>query len=730
MKAKELARVMELPGGRYRELRRVLEKLEAEGEVYRTRTTRYALPHRINLMVGRLSIIRSGDGFVTPSTEADARGDVFVPAAALESAMDGDQVVVRVEGHRRGPRPVGQVIRVLERAHPTLVGVFQEGRRFGYVVPRDRKAPRDVLIPDGDEGDARAGDVVVVRITQYGDGKLNPVGEVERVLGPADDPGVDVLSILFGHGLPLEFPPEVEAAAVEAAERAASPGERVDRTDLHVFTIDPADAKDHDDALSVESAGKGEWEVGIHIADVSHFVQAGSPLDVEALNRGTSVYLVDRVVPMLPHLLSSDLCSLRPREDRLAVSLFVRLNGEGDTLGHRFERTVIRSRNRLAYEEVQAVLDGGGGVDEPTDAALRILRELARKLRSRRERRGSLDFDLPEARVVLDEEGIPVSIERRPRLESHRLIEDFMLLANEVVARRAAREEVPLLYRIHEAPTERKLEQLREFLLPLGVNLPDGTPGPSDLQKVLNQVQGRPEEGLVSNVVLRSMARARYSPENRGHFGLAARFYSHFTSPIRRYPDLMVHRAVVLSFIQRQRVPGRWGEEDLASIAAQSSEREALAQAAERDSIELKKVEFMERHLGEEFEGTVAGVTVFGFFVLLDSYFVEGLVHVSTLGDDFYRFREGEYALVGERRGRRFRLGDRVKVQVARVDREERRIDLHLVEVGREVWRGGTGTEAPKSKGGKARKGKKGSGGRRGGGGSVGGRGKGGGGRR
>ncbi|MEX0979474.1 MAG: ribonuclease R, partial [Gemmatimonadota bacterium] len=597
--------------------------------------------------------------------------------------------------------PVGQVIKVLERAHPTIVGSYRSSQKLGYVVPQDPRMNRDIFIAPGDTMDAKDDDVVVVRITAYGDRKANPVGEIEKVLGPLTDPGVDVLAILYGHGLPLEFPPEVERAAQDVVRRhreSEDTAGRIDRTALHVFTIDPADAKDHDDALSVtevssgaggagdggkkSSAGPGgpTWEVGIHIADVAHFVQPGSIIDVEALQRGTSVYLVDQVVPMLPHALSSDMCSLRPDEDRFAISLFVVLDREGRVRKHRFERTIIRSRQRLSYEDVEEVLAGLRSVDAPTDSAIMTLRALARTLREKRSERGSLDFDLPEARVVLGQKGEPVDIQKVVSLESHRLIENFMLLANELVAKETSEKKLPILFRVHEPPSEDRMESLRAFLKSVGHTLPKGKIRPKDLQNVLERVAGRPEESLVSTVILRSMSRARYSVERLGHFGLASSWYAHFTSPIRRYPDLVVHRIVTRALIEKKSLPGDWTVEEMASVAEHTSAREQVAQKAERDSIELKKIEFMKRHLGDEFSGTIAGVTAFGFFVLLDDFFVEGLVHVSSLGDDYYQFVEDEYSMVGERTGRRFRLADRVRVQVARVDKEERKIDFLFVE--------------------------------------------------
>lgn len=677
MKPKQLARALDVAPADYKAFRQRLGELEGRGIVYRVKGGRYASPDRISLLRGRVSTIRSGDAFIRPD-EADEQ-DVFVREGDLNSAMDGDRVVVRIEGRPKGRNPVGRVIKVLERAHPTVVGTFHRSRKMGYVVPLDPKMGPDVIIPWGDEGEAREKDVVVVRIVAYGARRHGPTGEVERVLGPMEDPGVDVLSVLFGHGLSLEFDRAVETAAAAYAERPVEPGEgREDCRDLLVFTIDPADAKDHDDALSIREAGEGRYEVGIHIADVSYYVPKGGPVDLEALDRGTSVYLVDRTVPMLPHSLSSGACSLRPDEDRYAVSVFVTLDLEGRVHSRRFARTVIRSRHKLAYETVNEVLEGPGSVSAEADRAIRDLDRVARGLRAKREARGSIDFDMPEARVVLDDAGAPVDIQRVERLDSHRLVEDYMLLANELVARIGEEKKMPVLYRVHEPPTVEKTETLREFLATLGHTLPRRSLRPRDLQAVLARVAGRPEEALVSTVILRSMQRARYAPQNLGHFGLALEHYAHFTSPIRRYPDLVTHRALVRVLLEKEVPPAEWTDE-LAEVADRSSWREQAATQAERDSVELKKIEFMERHLGEEFDGTVAGVTSFGFFVLLDRFFVEGLVHVNALDDDYYEFREGEYALVGSRKGRRFRLGDRVRVQVARVDKEERHVDFLLI---------------------------------------------------
>ncbi len=676
LKPKAIAKRLNVATGDYRDLKRRLSELTKEGRLYRVKGGRYAVPENISLVTGRAKLIRSGDAFVR--SEEDG-GEVFVPERDLQSALDGDRVVVRVESHPKGKKPVGRVIRILERENESIVAVFHEGRKTSFAVPRDPRMNTDVVIPFGDEGEATEGDVVVVRISGYGPRGRGPIGEITEVLGRLGDPHVDILSVLHGHGLSEDFPEPVEKAAREivASDRPAPGNGREDLRSLRTMTIDPADAKDHDDALSIEPLDGGHVRVGIHIADVSHYVRPGSPIDVEALDRATSTYLVDRVVPMLPHVLSSDLCSLRPDEDRYAVSLLVELDAEGRAVGHRFTRSLIRSRKRLAYETVQEVLDVKTAVDPETDADIRRLHDTALKLRRWKDKRGALDFDLPESRVRLDDQGKPIAIDRVDRLDAHRLVEDFMLLANEVVAREGSKRKLPVLYRIHESPADDRIEELRDFIGRFGYTLPKRSVEPRDLLKVLERADGRPEEKLISTVVLRSMQRARYSPENEGHFGLALEHYAHFTSPIRRYPDLVTHRAIVRALIEKEKPPQSWYAQ-LEETAEHCSYREEKATAAERDSIELKKIEYMERHLGEEFDGTISGVKAFGAFVMLDDVFVDGLIHVNSLDDDYYEFHEAEYVLVGARKGRRLRLGDRVRIQLVRVDREERHLDFKL----------------------------------------------------
>lgn len=679
LKAKELARELDVSGDDYRAFRDTLHGLEEKGLVYRQRKGRYAVPEKINLVIGRLQITRGGDGFVLVERE-DAE-DVFIPERHLGSAVEGDVVVARVESRPAHRNPQGRILRVHERAWRQVVGMYRTKRNYGFVTAQEPDLRKDVFIPPDQQAEARDGQVVLVEIEDWGDEEPSPVGRVVEVLGAPDEPGVDILAIIHGHQLPLDFPAGVAREAAEVAERGFAPGDLQGREDLRdrlVFTIDPPDARDHDDALSVRVLDDELLEVGVHIADVSHYVRPRTLLDGEAMERATSVYLVDRVVPMLPHELSSDLCSLVPDADRLALSLLFTLRPPAQVRSARLVRSVIRSRHRLSYQDAQAVMEGEGDAPAELLDALQRLRVVSHALREDRTRRGSIDFDLPESRVVLNAAGEPTDIERVLRLDAHRLIEDFMILANETVAELAQGEKLPILYRVHESPDEEKVNRLRELAATFGYHLPSRSVEPRDLARLVDAMEETPQEQLVSTATLRSMKQARYSAENMGHFGLASEAYAHFTSPIRRYPDLLVHRQL-----------GRWLDDPskartvaegwLEDAARHCSDRERRAVEAERDSVDLKKIEFMERHLGGDFGGTISGVTAFGLFILLDEFHVEGLVHVSTLEDDYYVFVEEQHALLGQRRRRRFQLGDAVRVQVARVDREARQIDFELL---------------------------------------------------
>jgi ribonuclease R len=687
LKLKEIAKGIGIGDESYPALKESMARLTEGGRVYRIKSQRYALPEQINLVVGILDSTRRGAGFVVPEKKKEGEPDIFVPPHKLGGAVHGDRVVARVEGRRERDKPEGQIIQVLERARTRVVGTVQRGKRFGFVVPDNTRLGFDVYVAEGDLEKAREGQKVVVEIEDWGDGSKSPEGRIVEVLGDPDAPGVDILSIIKTHELDQDFPADVErsARAIEA-DFEAEAKRRLDLRDKAIFTIDPHDAKDFDDALSIEQLSDGLFEVGIHIADVSHYVEEGGIIDQEALERGTSVYLVDRVIPMLPEHLSNGLCSLKPDEDRLAYSVVVTIDGQANVRKTAFHETVIRSRFRLTYQEAQEMLESRPPREELKQILwqLQTLGRLAKVLKQKRAARGSLDFDLPEAIVELDDEGFPIDIQESVRLDSMRLIEEFMLLANETVARHASRLEVPLIYRVHDRPAPEKIDRIREFVAVLGYQLPKPKQGrldPRAFGEVIEQARGKREEELINTVILRSMKQARYQVENIGHFGLAATHYAHFTSPIRRYPDLEVHRT-----LKKLEAGERWKKDRerqiarLDRIAEHSSIEERNAVEAERDSIDLKKVEFMERHLGDEFEGKISGVTSFGIFVRLDQYFVEGLIHVHDLSDDYYEFHEDKFALLGRNTGRRFQLADPVRVRVDSVDKDRRQIDFALIE--------------------------------------------------
>jgi ribonuclease R len=563
------------------------------------------------------------------------------------------------------------------------VGIFRKGRRYDYVIPDTKKVSRDIYIVKGKSGCARDGDKVVVRLEAWDDPFLNPEGEVIECLGRPGDPGVDMMAIIRQYNLPTEFPGDVVGEAEESARGWTEEIKtRPDLTGLITFTIDPTDAKDFDDAISLERVN-GNYRLGVHIADVSHFVRGDGNLDKEAFERGTSVYFPDRVIPMLPERLSNDVCSLRPNRKRLTYSLFMDFNEEGNVLDYELYPAVIRSRARLSYSEVQRFFDDEGVTDrvERVADSLRTMRHLARILHKRRRESGSLDFDLPEAKIILDKKGNVIEIGNRIRTEAHRLIEEFMLAANRQVALHFLRNAQPILYRVHERPDMEKLEGFAHLVAGFGHRFSVSRQMPAgDFAKFLDRIKGKPEEELINELMLRSMKKAIYQPENIGHFGLAFTHYLHFTSPIRRYPDLLVHR--LLKQLKKGKYPIRLAQKlavILTHAGKQSSERERRAMEAEREAVKAKQVAYMAGQVGSQYDGIISGVINFGFFVRLIGPECEGLVRASTIDDDYYRFDEEGYRLVGRRRGRSYRLGDKVRVGVMRVDIERREIDLFIV---------------------------------------------------
>ena len=669
-------------------LNQALRELERFGEIARIRKDRYVLPAEADLVTGKLSIHQAGYGFLV--TEKPGEADIFVAAENTGTAMHGDRVVARISqdgAYRRAKdrflRREGRVIRILERAHDTIVGTLQQSRNFYYVVPDDPRLVHDVYVHIPPRAPApripKSGDKVVVRLESWESRHVNPEGDIVEVLGPASAPGVDMLSIIRKYHLPTEFPKDVLDEADRIPE-AITPRLLEGREDLRqqfIVTIDPDDARDFDDAIEVEKISGG-WTLGVHIADVAAYVVPDSKLDREARWRGNSVYLPDRVVPMLPERLSNGVCSLRPDVDRLAHSVFIQFDTKGVPKKTRFARTVIRSVHRLTYKEAYAILKS-----PPRDQlgkGLHLAWELASLLRRKRFQRGSLDLDFPEVKVRLDETGKPIRLERIENDESHQLIEEFMLAANEAVARELKNNSIPTIYRVHENPDPEKLAEYREFVLSFNYKVGDLTQR-AELQRLIASFQGKPEEQALKVALLKSLKRARYLTQPLGHYGLAKANYAHFTSPIRRYADLIVHRGLAELESKRR---SRTDLSQLNSIAEHISNTERNAAEAEIEAVRMKKLEFFQRQLDERnlqvFQASIVDVRNYGLMVELPDALITGLIHVSSLTDDFYSFDPGHRRLIGRRSRKRFKVGDEVRVFVARVDTFKRQVDFALAD--------------------------------------------------
>ncbi len=683
--AEDLADGMNVRGKELEEFWQVLDKLEATAAIIKTRYGKYGVPERMNLVVGKFSATTKGFGFILP--ENHEIEDVFIPPDAIGGAMHGDRVVARMHRrHASGKAVEGEIIRIVTRANTKVVGTLEASRNFGFVLPDDRRIGRDIFIPKEELNGAKTGSKVVVEITEWPQKQKSAEGRIVEVLGRQGDPGIEILSIIKNSNLPTEFPPEVERSAARVSTTISEDDllGRRDLRDLSIVTIDGEDAKDLDDAVYVERLKNGHYLLSVHIADVSHYVRENTPLDNEARARGTSVYLVDRVLPMLPPRLSNGICSLNAGEDRLALSAQMEIDGRGKVINHEIFPSVIRVKTRLTYNIVRQILADHDELlrDKYADlvSSLEQMELLCRILRDRRMRRGAIDFDFPEIKVKLDDQGHPIAIEKRIRSIAESIIEEFMLVANETVAEHMHWLGVPSMFRVHEEPDEEKMNRLNLLLNNFGQRLPKTEEiQPMALQRVLSKIAGRPEERIISTVVLRSLKQARYDAENLGHFGLAATYYTHFTSPIRRYPDLIVHRLIRETFStgdisakRRQKLSVM-----LPEIALHSSERERAAAEAERATVDLKKVEYMAQFVGQEFDGIISGVTAFGFFVEIENG-VEGLVRVSSLEDDYYQYVEEQYALIGERTSKIYRLGNSVRIIVSKVNPAERTIDYIL----------------------------------------------------
>ncbi|AKU26291.1 ribonuclease R [Geobacillus stearothermophilus] len=670
----------------FKEFVKTLVALEEEGLIVRTRSNRYGVPERMNLVRGKVIGHPKGFAFVTP--EEPGLDDIFIPPSELKNAMHGDTVLVRVQADSSGARREGTIVRIVERGVKEVVGTYTESKYFGFVIPDDKRIVNDIFIPKHAANGAVEGHKVVARLTSYPEGRMSAEGEVVRILGHKNDPGVDILAIIYKHGLPLQFPDDV----IEHANRVPDVITEQDlegRRDLRgemIVTIDGEDAKDLDDAVTVTKLENGNYKLGVHIADVSHYVEEGSPIDREAYERGTSVYLVDRVIPMIPHRLSNGICSLNPKVDRLTLSCEMEITPQGEVVRHDIFQSVIRTTERMTYSDVNKILvDKDEALREkyaPLVPMFELMAELADILRTKRMKRGAIDFDFKEAKVLVDENGKPYDVVLRERSVAERLIEEFMLAANETVAEHFHWLNVPFMYRVHEDPKPEKLQRFLEFITNFGYVV-KGTGNqihPRALQQILEAVRGEPEEMVISTVMLRSMKQARYDAESLGHYGLSTEFYTHFTSPIRRYPDLIVHRLIRTYLINGQMDPEtqrKWAEK-LPEIAEHASNMERRAVEAERETDDLKKTEFMEDKIGMEFDGIISSVTNFGLFVELPNT-IEGLVHVSYLTDDYYRYDERSYAMIGERTGKMYRIGDEITVRVINVNKDERIVDFEVV---------------------------------------------------
>ena len=679
MKLKELAMLLDIPKHQRDELKEVMDALVSEGKVGISKKGKYGKPEAFS-QTGIFSGHPKGFGFVTVE---GLEQDIFIPAEKTNGALHGDKVQLVVESESRGKRAEGSIIRVLEHANEEIIGFYQKNKSFGFVIPDNQKLNKDIFIPQGKDMGAVTGHKVVVKVTDFGGADRKPEGIVTEIIGHVNDPGTDIISIIRAYGLPEEFPPEVMAQLdrvpdeVDAEDMAG----RLDLRGLRTVTIDGEDAKDLDDAVTL-SEENGIYTLGVHIADVTNYVKENSPLDKEALKRGTSVYLVDRVIPMLLHKLSNGICSLNEGVDRLALSCIMEIDGRGHVIGHRIAETVIRVDRRMTYTAVNAIVTDRDGkvMDEYREFVPMFdrMKELADILRAHRKARGSIDFDFPESKIILDEKGKPVDIRPYERNAATKIIEDFMLLANETVAEDYFWQELPFVYRTHDNPDPEKMKRLGMFINNFGYSIrtQQGEVHPKELQKLLGKIEGTPEEALISRLTLRSMKQAKYTTACTGHFGLAAKYYTHFTSPIRRYPDLQIHRII------KENLRGGLNEERtahyhriLTGVTVQCSAMERRADEAERETDKLKKCEYMSKRIGEEFDGVISGITNWGLYVELPNT-VEGLIHISELHGDYYIFDEERMELTGELTKTTYKLGQKIRVCVTGTDKLARTIDF------------------------------------------------------
>lgn len=683
MKLKELAILLQVPKDQRKELKAIMDSLEAEGKVHVSKKGKYT-KGEAKRIVGTYQAHARGFGFVVVEGEDD---DIFISEDDTNGAFHGDQVEVTIKSAPDGKRREGKVVRILSHGTTRLVGYFQKNKNFGFVVPDNQRFIKDVFVPLERSKGAVTGHKVVVELTKYGGDNKKPEGKIVEIIGHVNDPGTDIMSIVKGYDLPIEFPEKVlnQAERVAKDVSAADMAGRMNIRDWQMVTIDGEDAKDLDDAISLTKEGEN-YKLGVHIADVTNYVQEKSALDRDAYKRGTSVYLVDRVIPMLPHILSNGICSLNEGEDRLALSCIMTINDKGNVVDYKIAETVICVDRRMTYTSVKKILEEQDEEEckkyEEFVPMFQMMEKVAGILREKRKKRGSIDFDFPETKMVLDEQGKPIELKPYDRNVATKIIEDFMLLANETVAEHYFWQEIPFVYRTHEQPDEEKIQKLAIFINNFGhsMHIANNAVRPKEIQKLLVKVEGTNEEALISRLALRSMKQAKYTPENTGHFGLATTYYCHFTSPIRRYPDLQIHRIIKEDLRGRMNENRREHyEKILPEVTKQCSERERLAEEAERETIKLKKVEYMEEHIGEVFEGVISSITKWGIYVELPNT-IEGLVHVTNMHDDHYDYIEERFEMVGEHTRKVYKLGQTVYIVATGTDRLQRTIDFEFVE--------------------------------------------------
>ncbi len=662
---------------------KVLNSLEKEGLIVKNKDDRYILTNNEYMVIGRIEANERGYGFLIPNDKT--KEDVFIPPENMDSAMHNDIVVVNII-KKAGPnkRAEGEVIKVIERANTDIIGTFEDNGNYGFVIPDNPKIFYDIFIPKNAKGNAKNGQKVIAKITKWPEVHKNPEGVITDILGFSYEKGIDILSIVKEYNLPDKFSDEAKKEAKRVAKIYDDDLEnRVDYRNLTIFTIDGKDAKDFDDAVSIEMLDKNTFRLGVHIADVSHYVRPKMQLDKEALLRGNSVYLLDRVIPMLPEELSNNICSLNPDVDRLTLSVIMDIDRSGKVKDHKIYKSIIKSKSRLVYDDVSDLIEGVER-EYPSEllnveSELLLMRELMDILRIRREKRGSIDFDFPESYIELDENGKAVDVRRLERRVANRMIEEFMLVTNETIAERFFWLDAPFIYRIHEEPDPKKVEQFVKILYNFGYTLKGKDLHPKEFQRITKEIKGKKEEALISNLLLRTLQKARYSAEHEMHFGLAAKYYTHFTSPIRRYADLQIHRIIKdyldgnLSAKKEKKL-----REILPEVAEHVSMTERLADEAERDVDDLKKAEYMSSKIGEEYVGLISSVTNFGMFVQLDNT-IEGLIHFSNMLDDYYFFDEENYQIIGELTKKVYRIGDEVKIRVIGTDLVNKTIDFELV---------------------------------------------------